>query len=195
PGRLGGDLGPRSAHAPGRAVAGGRLAAGTLLRSDLPPHPALVGGPPRRALALGRRPGHGLGAGAGGGAGTGRAPGGGGDRRAPGPRPDRGGLEPADRCPGQRPHPAALRPGPLRGPDPGCAGRRLSVGQAPACAWACRTARMLGSVPNSHTVYAMKAGIHPEYREVVFHDVTSDFKFLTRSTLAASAKETIKWED
>ena len=40
---------------------------------------------------------------------------------------------------------------------------------------------------------AMKADIHPDYREVVFHDVTSDFKFLTRSTLAS--KETVKWED
>ena len=39
----------------------------------------------------------------------------------------------------------------------------------------------------------MKAGIHPDYREVVFHDVTSDFKFLTRSTLGS--KETTKWED
>ena len=39
----------------------------------------------------------------------------------------------------------------------------------------------------------MKAGIHPEYRDVVFQDVTSDFKFLTRSTL--SSKETVKWED
>jgi len=39
----------------------------------------------------------------------------------------------------------------------------------------------------------MKAGIHPEYRDVVFHDVTSDFKILTRSTL--SSKETVKWED
>ena len=39
----------------------------------------------------------------------------------------------------------------------------------------------------------MKADIHPQYREVVFHDVTSDFKFLTRSTLGS--KETIKWED
>ena len=39
----------------------------------------------------------------------------------------------------------------------------------------------------------MKADIHPEYREVVFQDVTSDFKFLTRSTLGS--KETIKWED
>lgn len=40
---------------------------------------------------------------------------------------------------------------------------------------------------------AMKADIHPEYREVVFQDVTSDFKFLTRSTLGS--KESIKWED
>src|SRR3546814_19311053 len=39
----------------------------------------------------------------------------------------------------------------------------------------------------------MKADIHPEYKEVVFQDVTSDFKFLTRSTLGS--KETIKWED
>ena len=39
----------------------------------------------------------------------------------------------------------------------------------------------------------MKAGIHPEYREVVFQDVTTDFSFLTRSTLGS--KEKIKWED
>lgn len=39
----------------------------------------------------------------------------------------------------------------------------------------------------------MKPEIHPEYREVVFQDMTSDFKFLTRSTLAS--KETVKWED
>ncbi|HEY5802512.1 MAG TPA: 50S ribosomal protein L31, partial [Lysobacter sp.] len=31
----------------------------------------------------------------------------------------------------------------------------------------------------------MKAGIHPEYREVVFQDVTTDFQFLTRSTLGS----------
>ena len=35
----------------------------------------------------------------------------------------------------------------------------------------------------------MKAGIHPEYRDVVFQDVTSDFKILTRSTLAS--KDTV----
>jgi large subunit ribosomal protein L31 len=39
----------------------------------------------------------------------------------------------------------------------------------------------------------MKADIHPDYREVVFQDMTSDFKFLTRSTL--SSKETIKCKD
>jgi large subunit ribosomal protein L31 len=39
----------------------------------------------------------------------------------------------------------------------------------------------------------MKAGIHPEYREVVFHDMSSDFAFLTRSTI--DSKETVKWED
>jgi len=27
----------------------------------------------------------------------------------------------------------------------------------------------------------MKAGIHPDYREVLFHDVSNDFKFITRS--------------
>ena len=47
--------------------------------------------------------------------------------------------------------------------------------------------------PAPTQVYAMKAGIHPEYRDVVFQDVTSDFKILTRSTL--SSKETVKWED
>jgi len=39
----------------------------------------------------------------------------------------------------------------------------------------------------------MKADIHPKYQEVVFQDVSSDFSFLTRSTLGS--KETIKWED
>ena len=39
----------------------------------------------------------------------------------------------------------------------------------------------------------MKPDIHPEYREVVFQDVSSDFAFMTRSTV--KTKETIKWED
>ncbi|MFL5729632.1 MAG: type B 50S ribosomal protein L31 [Cytophagaceae bacterium] len=39
----------------------------------------------------------------------------------------------------------------------------------------------------------MKEGIHPEYRDVVFQDTSSDFKFMTRSTMKSS--ETIKWTD
>ncbi len=39
----------------------------------------------------------------------------------------------------------------------------------------------------------MKEGIHPNYKQVVFQDVTSNFAFLTRSTL--DSKESIKWED
>ncbi len=39
----------------------------------------------------------------------------------------------------------------------------------------------------------MKKDIHPEYHEVVFMDTSSNFKFITRSTMASS--ETIKWED
>ncbi|MFC1720379.1 type B 50S ribosomal protein L31 [Pseudomonadota bacterium] len=39
----------------------------------------------------------------------------------------------------------------------------------------------------------MKAGIHPDYKEVVFQDMSSDFAILTRSTV--ESKETIKWED
>lgn len=39
----------------------------------------------------------------------------------------------------------------------------------------------------------MKKEIHPEYKEVVFLDTSSDFKFLTKSTM--SSDETIKWED
>lgn len=39
----------------------------------------------------------------------------------------------------------------------------------------------------------MKPGIHPEYREVVFQDLSSEFKFLTRSTI--KTRETIEWED
>jgi large subunit ribosomal protein L31 len=39
----------------------------------------------------------------------------------------------------------------------------------------------------------MKKGIHPEYKEVVFFDTSSDFKFMTKSTM--TSRETIKWED
>jgi large subunit ribosomal protein L31 len=39
----------------------------------------------------------------------------------------------------------------------------------------------------------MKEGIHPEYREVCFVDLSNGFKFVTRSCL--SAKETVKMDD
>lgn len=39
----------------------------------------------------------------------------------------------------------------------------------------------------------MKADIHPSYKPVVFQDVSTDYAFLTRSTMTSS--ETIKWED
>ncbi|MEJ0030247.1 MAG: type B 50S ribosomal protein L31 [Bacteroidota bacterium] len=39
----------------------------------------------------------------------------------------------------------------------------------------------------------MKKGIHPEYKDVIFWDTSSDFKFMSRSTL--NTKEMMKWED
>lgn len=39
----------------------------------------------------------------------------------------------------------------------------------------------------------MKPDIHPEYRQVVFQDTSSDLAFITRSTIETS--ETIEWED
>jgi len=39
----------------------------------------------------------------------------------------------------------------------------------------------------------MKADIHPQYNDVVFQDVSTNFAFLTRSTM--SSKDKIKWED
>ena len=38
----------------------------------------------------------------------------------------------------------------------------------------------------------MKEGIHPEYREVVFQDIATGDTFLTRSTAAVRAKDTIE---
>jgi len=39
----------------------------------------------------------------------------------------------------------------------------------------------------------MKSDIHPEYRPVVFQDMSAGTSFITRSTIATS--ETVKWED
>jgi large subunit ribosomal protein L31 len=46
-------------------------------------------------------------------------------------------------------------------------------------------------LPN-HLRQKMKAGIHPDYREVVFHDLSCDFKFVTRSTV--QTREKIEFE-
>ena len=40
---------------------------------------------------------------------------------------------------------------------------------------------------------SMKSDIHPNYRDVVFYDTSSEFKFLTKSTIETS--ETIVWTD
>ncbi|ALV45001.1 LSU ribosomal protein L31P [Arthrobacter alpinus] len=39
----------------------------------------------------------------------------------------------------------------------------------------------------------MKQNIHPKYEAIVFNDLASDTKFLTRST--ATSSKTIEWED
>ena len=39
----------------------------------------------------------------------------------------------------------------------------------------------------------MKKGIHPEFREVVFKDISSDFVLKTKSTV--QTKEIVEWED
>lgn len=39
----------------------------------------------------------------------------------------------------------------------------------------------------------MKKDIHPQYRPVVFQDVSAGTSFLTRSTIAS--KETVQWDD
>ena len=37
----------------------------------------------------------------------------------------------------------------------------------------------------------MREGIHPDYREVVFHDLSCDVKFITRSTINTREKITL----
>lgn len=39
----------------------------------------------------------------------------------------------------------------------------------------------------------MKKDIHPQFNTVIFHDVSCDYKLLTKSTM--SSNETEKWED
>ena len=39
----------------------------------------------------------------------------------------------------------------------------------------------------------MKKDLHPDFRPVVFKDISCDYSYLTKST--AKTRETIKWED
>lgn len=39
----------------------------------------------------------------------------------------------------------------------------------------------------------MKKDLHPDFRTVVFKDISCDYSYLTKST--AKTKETVKWED
>ncbi|PGH40198.1 MAG: 50S ribosomal protein L31 [Candidatus Nephrothrix sp. EaCA] len=39
----------------------------------------------------------------------------------------------------------------------------------------------------------MKKGLHPEYKDVIFWDTSSDYKFMSKSTHIP--KETTKWTD
>jgi large subunit ribosomal protein L31 len=52
--------------------------------------------------------------------------------------------------------------------------------------------RRLNWLPFNLKDKIMKPSIHPEYREVVFHDMSCDFKFVTRSTV--NSRETIEFE-
>jgi large subunit ribosomal protein L31 len=54
-----------------------------------------------------------------------------------------------------------------------------------------------GNRPNGLATYryqgnTMKEGIHPNYREVLFVDMSNDFKFVTRSTI--NTRETAEFE-
>jgi len=49
-------------------------------------------------------------------------------------------------------------------------------------------------LPN-HLEENMKEGAHPEYREVVFQDMSNDFKFITRSTVQTREKITFEGKE
>jgi large subunit ribosomal protein L31 len=49
------------------------------------------------------------------------------------------------------------------------------------------------AAPKTSKDFIMREGIHPDYREVCFVDVSNGFKFVTRS--CANTRETIKMDD
>src|SRR6201986_2290200 len=59
--------------------------------------------------------------------------------------------------------------------------------------WLPTTSRVARSPAKRDRGHPMKQGIHPNYREVCFVDLSNGFKFVTRS--CATSKETIKMED
>ncbi len=56
--------------------------------------------------------------------------------------------------------------------------------------WVAQRLARLAQLKGNHI---MKAGIHPNYREICFVDLSNNFKFVTRS--CANTKEMIKMED
>ena len=68
------------------------------------------------------------------------------------------------------------------------------VGYFGAKPYFCSPFRKIGRVqPVNPTPPDMKKDTHPEYQEVVFQDSSSDFKFITRSTMKPT--DTITMED
>jgi large subunit ribosomal protein L31 len=55
------------------------------------------------------------------------------------------------------------------------------------------TPDVLARLPHHLTRTPMKEGIHPNYREVCFVDLSNGFKFVTRS--CAATRETVKMDD
>ncbi len=57
-------------------------------------------------------------------------------------------------------------------------------------------AKWFGTAPAPDTkVKTMKEGIHPNYREVLFVDLSNGFKFVTRSCVNAKEKETFEGKE
>jgi large subunit ribosomal protein L31 len=55
-----------------------------------------------------------------------------------------------------------------------------------------KTLKPGGLATNRYQGKTMKAGIHPNYREVLFVDISNDFRFITRSTI--NTRETAEFE-
>ena len=67
------------------------------------------------------------------------------------------------------------------------------VGRFRAKVYFCSPFRKIGRVQLVKLAPDMKKATHPEYQEVVFQDTSSDFKFITRSTMKPT--DTITMED